>query len=849
MHRFKNSIYFLLLLMAVGLNIYIRLFPSYLPQLKKQALINVENNIVREATEEVDKKYPDFAPLVKEAIIQELVQGERKDEKLFQKEINEEYERLKEPYQDEDHQTYFLEADPYCRMRFVRLILKNGYPGDKTLGGKVYDTFMLAPIGALVGPHRLLYYLSAYLYKLSVLILPNLTLKTFLFYAPIFFCVVFFIALYLFCNSFFSKTAGIFAIIFTGFAPMFFFRSSAGAFDTDVLNLLFPLLVIWCLAAALRSKTVLKNIFLSLVASFFLALYAYTWVGWWFIYLVIAAFFVFIFANEFCLHPQDIKMFKQKVLPYLFSLITFLGGTVVLCLLIVGIEPFSFCYKALMENLGLGRSFKASIWPFVEYTVPELTPGNSATVSFFLGGNVITVLSLASVLWVYIKEKKSKKKDIVVLLVFWTLSMFFASFKAIRFTLLLSVPLGICLGVGLSDILKLIFIKVRMLRSTKIKISVLSGVFLGLYLILSTLIARGIDHNSRVYPFLNDDMYNILSRIKKETPEHSVVNSWWHLGNWIKEIANRRTVVDPQIQYRPITYWMARALLTDNEKETIRILRMVNNSSDTLFEKIRSFMGDDFKSIAFLDKVLKSDLDGFDTICSKYGLPKALKEEVKSTIFIKEPGPSYFIVDSDMLGDMSSLSFLGNWDFAKVYAMQSRDVPKESVLHCLEDTFSLSHRRSETLYGEVMLSMDKGKVNEVLSERLEFSLGVGRGERKGDVVYFDNGIILELDGFMARKYIASEKRFEQFDYIFFFNGKHLTYIKCAYDKREVSGLGCLFVEDNGQWQSILLSSEKLGRSLFSRLYFMKAKGLKHFKPFILDNKRGIYVFAINWENG
>ena len=90
------------------------------------------------------------------------------------------------------------------------------------------------------------------------------------------------------------------ACLFVGLAPVFLDHSVAGWFDMDILNLTFPLLIAWSYLnifpaspfplpcgrgqGGKNNKAVLLWTF---IAAFWIGLFSFTWVGWWFIFLII----------------------------------------------------------------------------------------------------------------------------------------------------------------------------------------------------------------------------------------------------------------------------------------------------------------------------------------------------------------------------------------------------------------------------------------------------------------------------------------------------------------------------------------------------------------------------------
>ena len=129
-HRF---IPILLAVVAVAINIYLRLFPAYLPQLKKTASDIVTGRILNNATRIVDGQYADSSPVVREELVDDLFNEQLADKRRFNDLVEKEYRRLKSINQNEHGRTYLLSVDPYQWLRYTNCVVQNGYPGDKKI--------------------------------------------------------------------------------------------------------------------------------------------------------------------------------------------------------------------------------------------------------------------------------------------------------------------------------------------------------------------------------------------------------------------------------------------------------------------------------------------------------------------------------------------------------------------------------------------------------------------------------------------------------------------------------------------------------------------------------------------
>jgi hypothetical protein len=422
--------------------------------------------------------------------------------------------------------------------------------------------------------------------------------------------------------------------------------------------------------------------------------------------------------------------------------------------------------------------------------------------------------------------------------------MFLISLKGIRFGLFLVVPICIFLAEGLRCLASFIWIKVRSSQSLWVKLITAVTAAAMIYLIAATSLHAGLKEAAMQVPMINDSWYSFLTELRERTEEDAILNSWWDHGNWYKEVARRRALFDPQSQNTPISYWIARVFLTDDEAYALRILRMLNNSSYTLFDEINRYFGNAFSSIVFLEKVLETDAANVDLVLRQYQIPDKLGEKIKEVIFSRTPPPAYLIVYKTMVYQMSDDTFIANWDFAKVYALQHKGKPKAEVVKGLMNIFSLSEAKASAIYDEVGRVKTAQEKNEVLSQRWLFNPPLAEGMDSGSTVYFDNGIIFEKDTLSARIFSFNEKRYKKFSSTLYFDGQQLQ--MKAFDDAQLTS-GALIIKTERGFQSLGYLNRQLAESMFSRLLFMKAKGLKHFEPFAGNEKAGIYAFRIIWD--
>lgn len=825
--------------MVLGLNIYFRTFTINLPQLKKQAQANIENKIQQEAIQEIDQRFSEFNQLAKDLLVRTLIKENKREKKqAIKKQIEEEYNKLKSEYQDSQGQTYLMELDCWHWARYVDNVLRLGHPGDKVVEGKQFDSLMLAPLGSYLPWNQFLFYFSAFLYKAFCLIRP-LPLYTFLFYLPLFFITIFIIILLLFSFQGGGNLSAIVTCLFVGLAPVFLIYSSAGWFDMDILNLLFPILIVWFYLLANESISYKRRFFWICFSSFWLGLFSFTWIGWWFILLIIIIYEIYSLLNLIFVYFQykekNPKLFKQHIFSFLFFVLLSFFWVVIFS----GLEPWKVLYSQVKEVLILNKPLTASLWPNILSTVRELRKANLQQIVNLSGGILLFTFLLFSILALFLLSRHNQRytafqREAITIMVIWFFSLFFACFRGERFVNFLVIPLGMFLGWFLNTVFKY-------LRNKKKRW--LIGLLIMLILVFSdTMIMRANKMANTLFPAMNDTWYQTLIKIKETTPLNTIVNSWWDFGDWFKTVSKRRVIFDGQSQNTPQAYWMAKVLVTQNEEEAIRILRMLNNGGNQAFEIINEKLKEPFKSIFLLKKLISSEPQIAKENLVKF-LPNTTGEKVMKLLF-EQPPRAFFLVDYTMPLKMNTISYLGNWDFAKLYLTKNiKRKAKKEIIDYLS-SLDINSQKAERLYQEVLLISNKDWENWT-SQRVNFYSGLIEGQKKNGTILFDNGLIYNPKEQTIYLFVPWEAKYKIPKSLFIFTQDKLEEI--TYPNNDLD-FSILLLKNQEEYQAVMLDRQ-LVNSLFVRLYFLNGLGLKHFQPFIeeKDSRGSIRVFEIIWD--
>lgn len=826
--------FWLTLIFVLAVNLYIRSFPLNFPQLKKQAYRKVEQQLLSEIASGLDKKYPHLTIAVRQKLILQVYnQLKRTKAREFLSKVNYEYQRLKEPFQDKDGHTYLLELDGWHWSRYVEDILNTGRPGAVVKDGKDIDILMCAPLGSPIGWHRFLFYLTAGLYRIYSFFVP-VSLSRFIFLVPLFYSAIFFVVLFLFSYSIAGWCGGLFSCLYVGLSPIFIQRSCAGWFDTDCLNMLFPLIMAWLYLLGHNRKDIRQGLFWMAGAGLAVGLFSFTWNYWWVFFLLILIYEAYALLNILVSAWQYGKYSRDLLYRRFLLSCAFVFFSLVAVVIFSGIEPFAFLFAQVKDALKLNSGFVGEVWPNVYATVGELSRVGYLQLANYTGGLPIFIITFACLMAIFLSHSRcsgadSYKSEFASLFFIWALVMLFICGKGVRFAIFLLVPLGVSLGWMAKIILH--YFK----DSKKILCSLALFILVFFYVVWNNAVSEA----SSIYPLMNDHWYNVLVDLRDKTPKEAVINSWWDFGDWFKAVSRRRVIFDGQSQQLPQAHWMALILLSDSEEEVLNTLRMLNNGGNSAFEVINSQLKDPFASAIILKSAIRKGLQQvLDTYLNGGSLQKA------KGLFFKRPDPAYFVVDNSMVTKMAAISFLGNWDFAKAYLIANKgDANHKKKLDYLLNLGLEKDLIRRLIMETAFVPADNPEAWITYPLRFYGTLAKGVSDKDG-LVFFENGMVFNPQQKTCRIYVANEQLYKPPKSIFIFDGNSYEEINQSDEGLDFS---VLIMRKDNEYSAIFLDRE-LGRSLFVRLYFLNGFGLKHFRPF-LEEKNGngfLRVFEIIW---
>lgn len=825
-----------LLFSAIALNLYFRSVPMAFPQLRQLARFNVEQTLRQRSAELVKNQFPDLSEASRRTLSAAAYADYlRNNRAKVAAQQQDEYLKLVDPFQDARGQTYLMELDCWEWARMVENILANGHHGTRLVNGQPYDDFSLAPAGRPAPWISLLFSSSAWLYRLVNSALP-MPLQDFLFYLPLFHVVVLIVLVFFICQRNYGLLAAWISCLVLGLAPIILPRTCAGWFDTDVLNLLFPVAIVYAYLMVYERSTFIQRLLWVAAAAVLVGLFSWTWPWWWFICAVIVVYEVFKIVDLFSEQIQYKEQVGGLVIAHLYCLGLFLGLAALCVLLMPGSRAFLEVADQVKSTLRLNDALAASIWPNVYSTVGELRRPDFFAVVRMVGGFAVFLCATASMLFLIVRNRgfKGLKRESLFLLVIWFMGSLLASFKGVRLTVFLLVPMAVPLGWAFQELFD-----AALARRAK----VLFGIVCCAAGALACITVTNAQTASRqMYPLMDDSWYGILSTVREQAPADAIVNSWWDYGDWFKTAGGRRVIFDGQSQNVPQAYWMAKALLATSEDQAIALLRMLNNGGNRAFELIDSRVQNPLRSVMLLEKALTLDRGRAAELLSPV-LGDGLTGQVLGILFDR-PGTALFIVDESMVNKIQPISSIGSWDFARMYAAKNIRQGREAVLAGLAQ-LGVDAQRADLLCRDAELLSGR-ELESWISRQLRFYSDLVPGQEKSGRVFFNNGMVFDPQAGSIDCFDVGSGSYRTPKKLFIFRDTRLASVQ----EFQNAGLPMsVAVFADAQGYKALVLDDQLVESLFTRLYFLKGVGSRHFRLFAEKERDGrvIRVFEIDWE--
>ncbi len=648
-------------------------------------------------------------------------------------------ETQKALYQDDSGLPYFTELDSYYNYRLTENYLSKGHLGDTVVNGTDWDSYSTSPHGREANYQPLIVVLAASVYNfVNMFGTVSLTQVAYWlgpFIGSLAVLPAFFIVRRATGNNWGAVVAGLIA----GAAPAYFQHTYAGFFDTDMFNVLLPLMIVLFLIESVRaSKPIFKVIYAAL-ASLFLGLFSMAWSGYTYMVILTFGTLIFYIPASYLMDKFDGKKIDNKLAwlknnPITIPLIVFIVLSVIILAITVGGSMFESVTSVVGMSTSLQSATAGSAYPNVYVSVGEMQipqvidiatqSGGVFTVLFAILGFVVLGYALRKKAKVVekVEETKTEEKPAVetkktrnrrytpktkkaeeivqhhehkfipgkfewtqeeknnnlflfVLLVLWTVGIAIMLTQGTRFIEQFEVPIALMAGLFVGILVNYLNLKIESYSYVAV-----IAVVLVLLSVVSPLYA---DHivSSQSVGSTNDDMYNTLTWIRDNTPQDTVLASWWDFGHLFTQVAQRQVVFDGGSQNNMRAYWIGNSLATSNEDLSAGILRMLANSGEDASNTLDIYTNDTAKSVEILNNILPMDRNAANTaLTTTYGLDQQQANSVLDLTHPTKTKPVNLILSSDMLSKAAWWSYFGTWNFQNKTSTHYSYYPDQSAV-------------------------------------------------------------------------------------------------------------------------------------------------------------------------
>lgn len=450
-------------------------------------------------------------------------------------------------------------------------------------------------------------------------------------------------------------------------------------------------------------------------------------------------------------------------------------------------------------------------------------------------------------IYALIYEKEIDLKYGVLLLV-WFVGTIYASTKGIRFVMIMVPAFSVALGLGIAFVYKLwldILSEKIHLKKIYIQIVLIFAIIL-LFVIPVTI---GFQGGKNQMPLINDQWYDALKKINNEASEDAIVNSWWDFGHWFKAIADRAVTFDGGTQDTPQAHWIGKVLLTDNEKEAVAILRMLDCGGNSGYDLIYNATNDSYDSVKLTKKIIMQTKEEAVETLKEIGFSDERTEKILSLTHCNPP-EDYFITSQDMVGKAPVWAHFGAWDFDKAHVINIVNTyQKEDALEKIKNDLSIDEELSLKLYTEAT-TID---ANTWISPWPSYVSMPTRCWQEQMQLFCEAGIIINItdgdaflqtsDGLKHPKYLLFVNPLGKFNLTDFSN-----YTDTLMSNEERTYSAAIIPEGEG-FKGFFMDTELL-QSMFTRMFFFKGHDLECFDLFDYKTTvtgEEIFVWKVDWD--
>jgi len=692
------------ILIAMFASIYLRTMPLNMPITDDWAENTVNNFYRSQISNQINQQYPNLPQENKNALIETEFQKKLEQNK---DQVNNDIKQLslqyKAQFKDNDGNLYLLGIDPWHFYRQVYYLVNNGIPGTTVENNEVIDEYRLAPLG--IKPENDFHARFGMILHKSINLFSKVPLMFSFFLIGTIFSALSVIFAFL-IGKIITKNnvGGFFTALLIAVSSFFVSRTTGESSDTDVYVVFFPLLVTWLFLEALEAKELKRKMIFGSLAGLATGVFSFAWGGWWYVSNFIFGTIIIYLIYELVINKRKFKEFikSKSFLEPVYLIFTYLIVSGIFVTFFQSFQTFVSGFDAPLKFLTLKEVGVNSLWPNIYTTVAELNVVPISQVISQLGGNLLFVLAIMGVLLTIINKDERGNRDVkvAILLTIWFLASFYATTKGVRFILqaipVFAISLGAFLGITWGYASKWIQKEIKL---EKVMTQIV--VFLILAVLLIQPVKAGYEAAHQSVPSMNDAWYDSLTKIKNEAPEDIIITSWWDFGYWFRAIADRPVTFDGGTQVGYGAYWVGKSLLTNDEKVTKGILRMLNCGQNNAFEELNKIIDNTPKSINLINQIIVLEKNDAIKVLNNNGLNSEQIAKVIKYTHCEAP-IDYYITSSDMVSKAGVWGHFGSWDFDKALMYQkTKEMSRSDAVSYLIKDFNLTEEQADQIHYEI----------------------------------------------------------------------------------------------------------------------------------------------------
>ncbi|MBC8495526.1 hypothetical protein H8D36_05205 [archaeon] len=922
----KNQAWIIILLIAIAIffSIYYRSYSYYLPVTDDWAYNNIYNNVRSQVASNINLQYPNLPTDSKNQMINEEVSKFLQQQgPSLQAQIEGLSKDMKTRFQNDEGQTYLLAIDPYFYYRYSRNIIEKGHYGDSVDENGHFDSHVLGPGGKYV-PDTFHSYFGAFFHRF-VNIFANNSLMTNFFFIPVFLSALAVIPAFFIARKKVGLFGGFIAGMIVAIHPAFIGRTAGGFADTDPYNVLFPLFIAWLFIEAFESDSWKKQLGLLAGAGFLTGLYSFAWSGWWYIFdfllLAIIIFLVYLVVKSLVQYKGFKKIWNKDFKNALTMLVLFIVLSGIFVSLFSGASQFQNFIDGPLKFKVIKQAAKPDLWPNVYTTVAELNAASINSIIKQIGGKLFFFIACIGVILTLFKKKNVSKLDFVTLgiavivfallvskeaiklspvkylaifaipvivgliillkdkrntdvkyalfLTIWFAGTIYASTQGTRFVLLMVPAYAIALGIAFGTVQS--WLTNWTAKEFKFNRKIMGAVLIVLLLLLLIGPMKSAHNTAKSeIPSMTDGWWNTLTNIQKNSAENAIITSWWDFGHWFKAVADRAVTFDGGSQNRPQAHWVGKLLMSNNEDESIAILRMLDCGANNAFDEVNLKYDDTETSVDVIyEIIMKNDVEA-----KAYLLEKGFTEEESVTV-IKythcSPPEAFLITSEDMVGKAGVWSHFGSWNFDRSFIYNNvRKQEYQESIDILTTRFGFTEEKAADYFYEVQAITSNQEANNWIapwpnygtpsirgckneSDIVTCNMNIGIGEsNQGQSVSIAAGVFNLSDpsnsrfvlAFIDRNsgLVAATQEAKPANVVIFDEEGEHTYI--------LGGDIFLDLVYEKEMNKALITHPSLSKSLFTKLFFFEGRHTSHFEKFSdMNSMTGgrILVWKVLWD--